>query len=195
MSLGVVATVFALVLVAELPDKTMIATLVMGSRGQPLPVWLGASGAFVLHAGLAAGAGRLLLLLPHRTIEIVVTALFMAGAAFLLLVPEKTEEARGVKEGAGVRDGSWKVAGSAFAVIAVGEFGDLTQLLMVNLVGRYHAPWSVFVGGLLGLVAAASLAAFGGRFLLRFLPLAIIRRAAGVVLAGFGAYGIFTLVQ
>ncbi|HLG67524.1 MAG TPA: TMEM165/GDT1 family protein [Acidimicrobiales bacterium] len=201
MSAGVVAAVLALVFVAELPDKTMIATLVMGSRGRPRPVWAGASAAFVLHAALAVTAGRLLLLLPHRTVELVVTVLFLAGAAYLLVVSEATEEARGEQEArgeerlaAGGLPSPWRLAAGAFAVIAVGEFGDLTQLLLVNLVGRYHEPWAVFTGGALGLVAAAGLASFGGRGLVKVVPLGIVRRGAGLLLAGFGAYGVYTLV-
>ena len=99
MNFVVVATVFAWSRVAELPDKTMIATLVMGSRVRPVLVWLGASAAFLVHAVLAVVAGRLLELLPHRALEIVVTVLFLAGAAYLLLVPEKAEEEKGERGG------------------------------------------------------------------------------------------------
>ncbi len=147
MSLGVLATVFALILVAELPDKTMIATLVMGSRARPLWVWLGASGAFVVHAAVAVAAGRLLELLPHRVLDAVVAVLFLGGAAYLLLVPEAEEEARG-EEAAEVEvpGKATKVVATAFGVILVGEIGDLTQLLTVNLVARFHQPLSVFAG-------------------------------------------------
>ena len=230
MSVGVIFAVFGLVAVAELPDKTMIATLVMGSRGHPAWVWGGASVAFLLHVSLAVGAGRLIELLPHRPLEIVVTALFFMGAVVLLAVPERRAAARGEREAQRegkettdeaaaqaaaspadtaaapapsegptgtdtARRAMFRVAASAFAVIAVGEFGDLTQLLTVSLVGRYHQPWSVFVGALLALVLMAGLGAFGGRALLRVLPLEWIRRGGGIVLLGFAAYGIYSLVR
>lgn len=202
MSIGVIATVFALVAVAELPDKTMIATLVMGSRSRPLWVWTGASLAFVLHAGLAAGAGRLLELLPHRALEAVVTALFLAGAAYLLLVPESREEERGEVEAADAAKAesepdarAGKIILTAFGVIAVGEFGDLTQLLMVNLVARFHEPVSVFIGGAAALVGVAALGAFGGRVLLRFLSVSVIRRVGGIILLGFAGYSLYSLVR
>jgi putative Ca2+/H+ antiporter (TMEM165/GDT1 family) len=86
------------------------------------------------------------------------------------------------------------VVATAFAVVLVGEFGDLTQLLTVNMVAHYHQPWSVFVGALLALMAAAALGAFGGRALLRVLPLARIRRIGGVVLLGFAAYNLYSLL-
>lgn len=196
MSLGVAVTVFVLIAVAELPDKTMIATLVMGSRSRPLLVWLGAAGAFLVHVVAAVAAGRLLALLPHRALEIVTTSLFFAGAVYLLVVPERTEEAKGAREGAReLPERSWRVVGTAFVVILVGELGDLTQILMVNLEARYHQPVSVFVGAYLALLSVAALGAFGGRALLRFVPLAVVRRLAGVVLLGFTGYGIYSLVR
>lgn len=196
MSAGIVLTVFALVAAAELPDKTMIATLVMGSRSRPILVWTGAAGAFLIHVGLAVGAGRAIELLPHEALQIVVTGLFFVGAVLLLAVPERREKAHGEQEAdraTPVPNAPWKVVGSAFGVILVGEFGDLTQLLTINLVGKYHEPWAVFVGAYAGLLAASAAGAFGGRALLRVLPLEWIRRAGGVALLGFTAYGIYAL--
>ncbi len=232
MNLAIAATVFGIVALAELPDKTMIATLIMGSRNRPLLVWAGASAAFVLHAAVAVGAGRLVLLLPHRVLEVVTTTLFLAGALYLLLVPERHEEEAGeeaaaeaeadVADGAGVGGeggggegggseggmeraararsvttgrGPWRVAGAAFGVILVGEFGDLTQILVLNLSARYREPVPVFVGAVAALVTVAALGAWSGRALLRWLPVAAIRRGGGVMLLGFATYGIYSLVR
>lgn len=195
MSPAVIATVFALVAVAEIPDKTMIATLVMGSRSRPILVWAGASAAFLVQVALAVGAGRLLELLPHRVLEIVITVLFFAGALYLLVVPEKSEEDKGAQVAAALPERSLRVVATAFGVILVGEFGDLTQLLTINLAAKYHQPASVFIGAYAALVAVSALGAFGGRALLRFVPLTVIRRIGGVVLLGFSAYGVYSLVR
>src|SRR5947209_7448644 len=102
----------------------MIATLVMGSRGRPLAVWLGASAGFGVHVVVAVVAGRLLQLLPHRVVEGVIAGVFLAGAAYLLLVPERTEIRKGSEE-AQVAEGrtAARVALTAFTVILVGEIG------------------------------------------------------------------------
>jgi putative Ca2+/H+ antiporter (TMEM165/GDT1 family) len=196
VSAGVVATVFVLVAAAELPDKTMVATLVMGSRSRPVLVWLGAAGAFLVQVGIAVAAGRAIELLPHQALEIVVTALFFVGAVLLLVVPEWREQKRGEQEADRVQPSPtrpWQVVGTAFIVIVVGELGDLTQLLTINLEGKYNDPWAVFVGAYAGLLGASALGAFGGRALLRVLPLEWIRRAGGLALLGFAAYGIYAL--
>jgi len=226
MELGVVITVYALIFVAELPDKTMIATLIMGSRYRPVLVWTGASLAFLIHATLAVAVGQLLQLLPHRWIEGITAVLFAAGAAYLLFVPEKEQEVAGEEEadkagvgsggeaggaaGSGVGSGSEagggagatgirrpgiKTVGTAFAIIFIGEFGDLTQILTANLAAKYHQPASVFVGAFAALTTVAALGAFGGRALLRYLPLAVIRRVGGILLAGFAVYSLVNVVR
>ncbi len=199
MSPSVLFSVLGLVALAELPDKTMIATLVMGSRGRPFAVWCGASAAFAVHVAVAVAAGRLIELLPHRPLEIVVTLLFFAGAVVLLALPERPEEERGEDEaraaGLQAARGGARVALTAFGVVLVGELGDLTQLLTVNLAAKYHQPASVFVGALAGLMAAAALGAFGGRALLRWLPLQWIRRAGGLAFLGLGAWSLYGLAR
>ena len=179
---------------AELPDKTMIATLIMGSRYRPVLVWLGATLAFGVHATIAVAIGQVLQLLPHRWIEAVTTLLFAAGAVYLLVVPEKEAEEEGEKEAdsAGV---GLKTVGTAFVVIFIGEFGDLTQILTANLAAKYHQPLSVFVGAFAALTSVAALGAFVGRGLLRYLPLAVIRRVGGVLLAGFAIYSLVNLIR
>ncbi len=194
MDPAIVVTVFALVFVAELPDKTMIATLIMGSRYRPVLVWLGATLAFLIHAVVAVAVGQLLQLLPHRWIEAVTALLFAGGAAYLLFVPEKEEETEGEEEAA--QAGShFKTVGTAFAVIFIGEFGDLTQILTANLAAKYHQPAAVFIGAFGALTTVAALGAFGGRALLRYLPLAVIRKVGGVLLAGFAIYTLVELAR
>jgi putative Ca2+/H+ antiporter (TMEM165/GDT1 family) len=191
---GIVVTVFALVFVAELPDKTMIATLIMGSRYRPVLVWLGATLAFAIHATIAVAIGQILQLLPHRWIEAVTTLLFAAGAVYLLVVPEKEEEDKGEEE-VDVAGVGLKTVTTAFVVIFIGEFGDLTQILTANLAAKYHEPISVFVGAFAALTTVAALGAFIGRGLLRYLPLAVIRRVGGVLLAGFALYSLVNVVR
>jgi putative Ca2+/H+ antiporter (TMEM165/GDT1 family) len=194
VQLGIVLTVFGLIFVAELPDKTMIATLIMGSRYRPVLVWLGAIAAFFIHATLAVAAGQLLQLLPHRWVEAVTALLFAGGAAYLFFVPEKEEEQEGEQEADSARRGL-KTVGAAFVVIFIGEFGDLTQILTANLAAKYHAPVAVFIGAYGALVTVAALGAFGGRALLRYLPLGVIRKGGGVLLAGFAVYTVVTIIR
>ena len=84
MNLAVLATVFGVVFVAELPDKTALASLVLGTRYRPIFVFAGVAAAFVVHVVLAVSAGSLLFLLPHRVVQAVVAVLFAVGAVLML---------------------------------------------------------------------------------------------------------------
>lgn len=186
MDWATVGTVFVVIGIAELPDKTMVATLLMGARGAPLWVWLGASAAFLVHVGIAVLAGQLISRLPHTALEVVVTCVFAGGAAWLLFVPEREEAARGAQEAAEAGTLTARplaVASAAFGVILLGEFGDLTQVLTVGFVAHTHDPAAVALGAAVALVTVASVAAFSGRALARVVRTSVLRRAGGVVLA------------
>jgi Ca2+/H+ antiporter, TMEM165/GDT1 family len=194
MDVTVVAVTFGVIFVAELPDKTMIATIVLASRHRPLPVWIGAAAAMLVNSAVAVGAGRLLELLPHRAVEAAVAALFAAGALYLLLTREASAETKGEEKA--LRPSSDRnVALTAFGVIIVAELGDLTQILTANLAAHYHQPWSVFVGAAAALVLVVGIGVIGGRALLRVLPLGVIRKTAGALLAGFAVYSAVSVAR
>ena len=193
MNFGSLLGVFALIFVLELPDKTMIATIVMSSRARPLAVAVGASVGFVVQMAIAVGAGGLLTLLPAHLKDVIVGVLFLGGAAYLLLVPEKKEEEEGAREGASERPASWRRETlTAFSVIFLGEFGDLTQIQAANFAAKLHQPLEVFAACSLALIAVAFLGAFAGRALQRVVPLAKIRIGGGLI---FLALGIYTFVS
>jgi putative Ca2+/H+ antiporter (TMEM165/GDT1 family) len=208
LDIAVIAPVFALVFVAELPDKSAIAGVVMGARFPWRWIFAGMATAFLTHVVIAVAAGSLLTLLPHRAVETVIAALFLLGA-FLLW-----RESRGAQavadqvgsaesggpdgdsaEAGGQRTSVWKVAGVGFMVTFLAEWGDLTQILTANLAAQYGAPLSVGLGAVLALWAVSLLAAFGGRTLLRVLPIAWITRAAAVVMVGLAAYSIVAAIR
>lgn len=198
MNLALAATTFAVIIPAELPDKTFIASVVMSSRHRPLPVWLGAAGGLVLQALLGVVAGRLLALLPHRVVEGIVSGLFLLGGAYLLVTREKVVEESG--EALGEAEPSapasaLKVAATAFGVVAVAEFGDLTQVVIANLSARSRDPLSVFVGAAVAFVAISGVGVLLGRTLVRHIPLALVRRISGVILIGLGIYSLVGVLR
>src|ERR1700735_3578721 len=72
--------VFGVTFVAELPDKSLFASLVLGTRYRPAYVWLGVAAAFAVHVGLSVTAGGLLTLAPRSVVDFVSAALFLGGA-------------------------------------------------------------------------------------------------------------------
>ena len=187
-SLTVAAVVFGVVFVAELPDKTALASLVLGTRYRASYVFCGIAAAFLVHVVVAIAAGSLLGLLPHRWVQGVVGVLFLAGAAMLLSHRADEEEDRPKEPG---DQSFWRVAGTGFTLILVAEFGDLTQIMTANLAARYDSPLSVGTGAVLALWAVAALGVLGGKALLRRVPLVLVTRIAAavmVVMAGLSLY-------
>jgi Ca2+/H+ antiporter, TMEM165/GDT1 family len=78
------AAVFGIIFVAELPDKTALASLVLSTRYRPGLVFVGVAAAFAVHVIIAVAAGSALSLAPQRIIEAIVAVLFLAGAVLLL---------------------------------------------------------------------------------------------------------------
>ena len=179
MDLATVATVFGVIFAAELPDKTMVATLVLATRFRPLFVWIGVAGAFVVQVGIAVAAGGLVSLAPERVVAGVAAALFGFGAAVLLLGPADEEEADLEVAPAG----PLRAIATSFGVLFVSEWGDLSQLATAGFAARSGDPVSVFVGAFGALATVAALAVVASRSLLRAVPVSVLRRVAGAVLA------------
>jgi putative Ca2+/H+ antiporter (TMEM165/GDT1 family) len=181
VSPAIVATVFAVIFLAELPDKTALASLILGSRYRPAFVFAGVAAAFAVHAVLAVAAGSLLTLIPHRPLQAVVAVLFGLGAVLLLRGRHGGDEDEHV-DLHGHAPSFWRIAMTSFTVIFVAEFGDLTQIATATLAARYHDPLSVVVGAVLGLWAAGAVAIAGGRGLLKVIPLVWITRGAAAIM-------------
>jgi putative Ca2+/H+ antiporter (TMEM165/GDT1 family) len=186
---------FALTFLAELPDKSMFASLVLGTRYRALWVWAGVAAAFTVHMAIAVSAGQLLTLLPHRAVDSVVAVLFLAGSGYLWwgsFHPEHDEDGDAARQG-GPAPTFWRVAGTSFGVVFLAEWGDITQLTAANLAAKYN-PFLVFAGATLGLWAVAGVAITIGAKSLSVLPVAWIQRITATILLGFGAYSAFLAI-
>jgi Ca2+/H+ antiporter, TMEM165/GDT1 family len=191
-SLAVAATVFGITFLAELPDKSLFASLVLGTRYRRLPVWTGASLGFIVHVAIAVTAGQMLTLLPHPVLDWVVAGLFLAGSAYLLissLRPEGHDEGADAARQGGAQLSFARIALMSFGIIFLAEWGDITQITTANLAARYADPIAVAVGAALGLAAVAAVAVNVGAKSLKLIPMAWVQRITGTILLGFGVYG------
>src|SRR5690348_10751820 len=124
----------------------------------------------------------------------------MIGAVLLLREAPKADaeeaetEAEFEAKATGSKTGLAAV-GASFLVLFAAEWGDLSQLLTISLVGRYHDPVSVFIGAWGALLAVSGLAVVAGRVLLRYIKLSTIHylgAAVCLVLAALTAYQLLT---
>jgi Ca2+/H+ antiporter, TMEM165/GDT1 family len=222
MNLTVLATVFGIIFVAELPDKTALASLVLGTKYRAGHVFVGVAAAFAVHVVLAIMTGSLLGLLPHRAVDAAVAVLFALGAVLMLRRRDDDahiDQARAeppsdlssamlasqdqhshfsaatrVHAVTVARTGFWWVASASFVVLFMAEFGDLTQIATANLAAKYNDPLAVGVGAVLGLWAVGALAITGGQQLLRLIPFTWIVRIAAAIMTILAVVSLFNAI-
>ena len=187
MQLPIIAAVFPLVFLGELPDKTMFASLVLASRGRPLSVWLGTALSFTAHVVIAVSVGVALFeLLPHRALDGLIAAAFFGGAVYSFAIRNQTDGSTAARA-AGSR---LRTVATAAAVIFLAEWGDLTQIITADLAAHYHDAVSVGIGSLAALLLVAALAVGAGTGLLRVVSVRTLRLATTVVLTGLGVWAL-----
>jgi putative Ca2+/H+ antiporter (TMEM165/GDT1 family) len=173
-----------------------VAALVLATRYKPWAVWVGVGLAFLVQTLIACTVGQVVTYLPHRVVETVAGLIFLAGGILLLREAPKADasEAETEEEYAAMATSpksGLAAIGASFLVLFAAEWGDLSQLLTISLVGRYHDALSVFIGAWSALLLVSGLAVVAGRFLLRHMRLSTIHYIGSAVcflLAGLTAY-------
>lgn len=181
--IGVFVLVFSVIFLAELPDKSLFAALVLGNRFPAFWVWLGAASAFLVHVIIAVSAGKLLTLLPHQAMEAAIALLFFAGGILLLSGKHGLEQKPQLEPKN--THSPFRVYTTAFSVIFIGEWGDITQIATANYAAKYHAPWTVGIAAVLALWLVTGLAIVAGSRLLKLISQKVLLRFMGVVMLLF----------
>jgi len=185
------AVTFSAIFLAELPDKTMIATLLLSTHfHRRLPVWCGVTLGYAVHVLLAVIFGTALSQLPTTPIHILVGMLFLTGGFMTWRAGSSTEHEETAKWSASMSNA--RVAWTAASVILVAEFGDLTQLATAGFAARFDDPIAVGVGSIAALSSVSGLAVLAGGWLQKKVPLHKIQRVAAVL---FATIGIATLAS
>jgi putative Ca2+/H+ antiporter (TMEM165/GDT1 family) len=177
------ATVFGVIFLAELPDKTALAALVLATRHRPLPVFLGASLALTLQSIVAVAAGALLSKLPQQWVHFGSGLLFIACAVLMWVRKHDADESDAKHAH---QAGFWSALWTVFVVVFVAEWGDLTQIGTAGFQAKYHAWFTIFVASSAALWAVAAIAVFVGNRAGKLLDPKLTQKVAAVVFAVIG---------
>jgi putative Ca2+/H+ antiporter (TMEM165/GDT1 family) len=181
--LKLVLSVYGVILIAELPDKTALATLVLATRHKALPVFAGSAAALAVQSLVAVAAGQALSLLPARTVHVVAGIVFVVAAILMWRRHEETEESIEGDRGAQT---FWRTAWTVFLVVFIAEWGDLTQFATAALAARYAAPVAVFLGATAALWSVAGLAVVVGDRAGHLLSASVTQKVASALFAVIG---------
>lgn len=183
MSLQLFATVFGIVFVAELPDKTALAALVLATRHKALAVFLGSALALSVQSIVAVAAGSLLAQLDRTYVQLGSGLLFLACAVAMALRKQDDDGDDGKDDqSAGFSKSLWM----SFVVIFVAEWGDLTQIGTAALQARYDAWLTVLLGSVAALWAVSAIAVIVGNRAAKVLNPKLTKTVATIVFAVVG---------
>ena len=177
---GAILSSFALVVAAEMGDKTQLLAFSLASRfRRPWVVMAGILVATVANHGLASTVGVWISThVPARVMALVLAASFIVFGIWTLR-PDTLDGA--------VRPSRFGPFLTTAVLFFVAEMGDKTQLATVALAARYQSVVLVTVGTTLGMLASDGLAVFLGERFARRVPMHWLRRAAATLFFVFGA--------
>jgi len=182
MNFSLVASVYGVIFVAELPDKTALAALVLATRHRPLPVFLGASLALTVQSVVAVTFGNVFSSLPAGLVRTVTGLLFLGCAVAMWRRPTDADVEADHPESRGFIS----ALATVFTVVFAAEWGDLTQIGTAALAARYHSPLEVFTGATLALWSVVALVVFVGSWVGEALRPEVTKRVAAVIFAVVG---------
>jgi putative Ca2+/H+ antiporter (TMEM165/GDT1 family) len=181
-ALGLGFTVFVVIFLIELPDKTALAALLLATRHRALPVFIGAAAAFLIQSLVAVIAGSIFALLPRQPVRIGAGVLFLAMAALLIRQNLKKAEAQEAAEVEREESRHRRPFLTAFMVVFVAEWGDLSQLATAAFQARYQEPLIVFTAATLALWLVSAIAVVLGNRLGAWIPERPLQFAAAGVM-------------
>jgi putative Ca2+/H+ antiporter (TMEM165/GDT1 family) len=180
--------VFGVIFIAELPDKTALAALVLATHLDPVPVFLGAAMALTVQSVVAVGAGSVLSLLPIRVVHLGSGLLFLISAIFMWRRKSDASAVHWTGGGAASAPPTFRRAlWIVFVIVFLAEWGDLTQLGTAALAAHYRDPVTVFSGAMCALWAVTALAVLAGNRAGKLIDPARTKKVAAVVFVLVGA--------
>ncbi len=177
---------FTLIFLAELPDKTAVAIVILASRNHPFAVFTGVSIAFVIQNMVAVLFGSLFSFLPPHLVHMGSGVLFLVFAFLMWFKREKKERESHPQ----AKGNFWKIGWTSFVVIFIAEWGDLTQLASATLVAKTHQPLTIFTASTLALWSTTALAIGIGHHAKKIINPGLLQKVAAVA---FGIVGILFL--
>ncbi|MGA8046656.1 MAG: TMEM165/GDT1 family protein [Dermatophilaceae bacterium] len=180
------------VFLAELGDKSQLMALAMAAKHRARDVFIGMFFAILLMFAIAVGLGAILgsVLEDYSNVVAIVAGLIFLGFAVWTVRDEDDDDDEDV-DTLSPTAGSRTVITASFSAFVVAELGDKTQLASATLAVR-DGFWPVYLGSVVGEVAAIGLAIGIGAVAGRHLPERLIRYGAAAL---FAVFGVIMIVQ
>jgi len=191
MDLNLFLSTFALIFVAELPDKTSVTILLLATYHHPIAVFLGASSAFMVQSLVAVIFGSLISHLDSRLVHISAGILFIVFAIIMwrkkYSSPEEIEFDQQQKVANFIKSTT-----TVFITLFIAEWGDLTQLATATIAAKYNSPLTIFLAATTALVSVTAVSVIVGNKTKNFVNPQLLQKTAA---CAFGLVGIGLLIK
>jgi len=207
---GTFFSVFGLVFVAELGDKTQLAVVTQTCKyRRPVAVFGGASVALAIVTVIGVIGGQVLgRLIPQQVLRLVAALAFIVMGVLIAREASQIEgdvwgenacdhgcedpgaDCPGVDRprAASLSVWNWQAFVVSFGLLFVAELGDKTQLAVLSLSSKYGDAWAVLGGAALALTLVTALGVVGGRMLCDLVPQRLILWLSAALFIVIGAW-------
>lgn len=181
-------SVFSLIGLAEIGDKSQLVCIALAVRYRAMPVLMGAIVAFALLNLAAVLVGAAVAnWLPEQIITAVVGVLFLLFGAHAFSSNNTEDESDIIND-----KGNHGIFFSTFVLITLAEFGDKTQIAVAGLASTVDIV-AVWLGATLALSATSGLGVLAGRTILQRVPITLLHRISGTLFILFGVTALLSL--
>ena len=181
-----IVSVFALILIAEIGDKTQLSVISLSCNYKWHYVFAGSMLAFLAVDGVSiAVGGPLLALVPLRYVQIISGIVFVIFGVVPLLRKEKTDEENVFKKRTNVP------LIASFSLIALMELGDKTQIITITLAAQC-SPILVLIGTISAFAVLTGAAVLIGAKLVSRIPMKWLKIGTSTLFIALGAISVLS---
>ena len=176
---SILITTFSTIFLAELGDKTQLATLMLSAQsGRPLIIFIGAALALISTSLLGVLIGRWIANNLPRQRFTVLSGIIMLSLGLYLVTQGFVDL---------YKSRIWTdlmlitLLFTTFVTVFLAEMGDKTQLTTITLSSTTNKPLAVFIGSSVALILATLLGALAGGSIANLIPAFLLKLLSGIV--------------
>lgn len=177
----------AVVVLAEMGDKTQLLAMAFATRFPAGPVLWGVFIATLLNHGLAVALGNYLgTSLNVKLVQMAAAGSFIIFGLWTIRGDTISDEHK--------RRTSWGPIVTVAIAFFLAELGDKTQLATIALAAKYRSPLLTLMGTTVGMLIADAIGIYAGVVAGKKIPERLVKLISALIFIAFGYIGLYTSV-
>lgn len=177
-------TAVFMVTVAEMGDKTQLLAMAFATRFKAKEVLIGVFIATIFNHALAVAFGEFVTTRISISYVQIAAAISFIGFGLWTIKGDTLE-------GEDQRKSRFGPIGTVAVAFFIAELGDKTQLATIALAAKYQTPLFILMGTTIGMLIADAIGIWGGTYINRYVPEAVVKGISAGIFILFGIYGLY----